>query len=168
MKKVLLIGLSVLFFSVLFLMLRPGKEIPVDFNIAGGSFLEDVQITQKKNGVAVWTLTASNAHFLGDENRAELSNISMALQKNGIVLHSEKGIYNLSDRSFTTDHIIKAEGKNYTINADSVDYDIASGKIRTDGRITVEGKGFKVEGKGMNADSAQKVKILHDVKATFD
>ena len=168
MKKVLLIGLSVLFLGILFLMLGTGRETPGDFRIAGGSFIEDVRITQKKSGSTIWTLTASSAHFLGDENRAELQDISMELQKNGVVLHAAKGIYNLSDRSFTTDSIVKADAKNYTITADSVDYEISSGKIRTDGRITVEGKGFKVEGKGMKADSSQRVEILHDVKATFN
>jgi LPS export ABC transporter protein LptC len=168
MKKILLIGLSFLFLVILFLMLRTGKEPLGDFRMAGGSFMEDVRITQKKSGSAVWTLTASSAHFLGDENRAELQDISMELQKNGVVLHAAKGIYNLSDRSFTTDSIVKADAKNYTMTADSVDYEISSGKIRTDGRITVEGKGFRVEGKGMKADSAQRVKILNDVKATFN
>jgi LPS export ABC transporter protein LptC len=168
MKKVLLIGLSVLFLGILFLMLGTGRETPGDFRIAGGSFIDDLRITQKKSGSTIWTLTASKAQFMGDENRAELQDISMELQKNGVVLHASKGIYNLSDRSFTTDSIVKADAKNYTITADSVDYEISSGKIRTDGRITVEGKGFKVEGKGMKADSAQRVEILNDVKATFN
>ena len=168
MKKILLIGLSFLFLVILFLMLRTGTETPGDFRIAGGSFIEDVRITQKKSGSTIWTLTASTAHFAEDENKAELRDISMELQKNGVVLHAEKGIYNLSDRSFTTDSVVKADAKDYTITADSVDYDISSGKIRTDGRITVEGKGFKIEGKGMEADSSQKVEILDDVKATFN
>jgi LPS export ABC transporter protein LptC len=168
MKKILLTGLSFLFLGILFLMLKTGRETLGDFRMAEGSFMEDVRITQKKSGSAVWTLTASSARFLGDENRAELHDISMELQKNGVVLHAEKGIYNLSDRSFTTDSIVKADAKNYTMTSDSVDYEISSGKIRTDGRITIEGKGFRVEGKGMKADSAQRVKILNDVKATFN
>jgi lipopolysaccharide export system protein LptC len=168
MKKVLLIGLSVLFLGILFLMLGTGRETPGDFSIGGGSFIDDVRITQKKGGTTLWTLTASKARFTEDENRAELQDISMELEKNGVVLHAEKGIYNLSDRSFTTDSIVKADAKNYTITADSVDYELSSGKISTDGRITVEGKGFRVEGKGMKADSAQRVEILHDVKATFN
>ena len=93
MKKVLLIGLSILFLGILFLMLGTGRETPGDLRIAGGSFIEDVRITQKKSGSTIWTLTASKAHFLGDENRAELQDISMELQKNGVVLHAAKGIY---------------------------------------------------------------------------
>lgn len=167
MKKVFMVGLSVLLFIGLFLMLRTGREFAGDLKISN-SFIEDIRIAQKKNGAAVWTLTASRANFPENENMAELNDINMKLENNGVVLHADKGIYNFSDRSFTTDSIVKAETKDYRITTDSVDYEIASGKIKTDGRITVEGKGFKVEGKGLNADTAQKVKILNDVKATFN
>ncbi len=168
MKKFVMIGLSVLLFSSLFLMLRTGKENIGDFQIKKrNSFIEDIKILQKKNGVTVWTLTASKADFTGSEDKAELSNINMVIQENGVVLQADKGVYNLSDRSFTTDSIVKAESKNYKIKADSIDYEVTSGKIETDGRIKVEGKGFRVEGKGMKADAEQKVRILNDVKATF-
>lgn len=168
MKKVLLIGLSVLLFSSLFLMLRTGRENIGDFQIKkGNSFLEDIRILQKKNGVTVWTLTASKADFMEGENKAELNNINMVIQKNGLVLYADKGVYNLLEQSFTTEDIVRAEAKDYTITADSIDYEASSGEIKTDGRIKVEGKGFKVEGKGMKADAGQKVRILNDVKATF-
>jgi lipopolysaccharide assembly outer membrane protein LptD (OstA) len=91
----------------------------------------------------------------------------MMLQKNGVILHADKGIYNISDKSFTTDSVVEAASKDYKITADSIDYEVSSGEIQTGGRITVEGKGFKVEGKGMKADAEQKVSILNDVKATF-
>jgi lipopolysaccharide assembly outer membrane protein LptD (OstA) len=168
MKKVLMAGLCVLFFSGLFLMVRTGKEFSGDLKISGGSFIEGIKILQKKNGTTVWTLTATRAHFLEDENRAELSDISMMLQKNGVVLYADKGIYNLSERSFTTSSVVKADAKDYKITADSVDYDVSSGNIKTGGRIKVEGKGFKVEGKGMESDGDKKVKILNDVTATFN
>lgn len=168
MKKVLLIGLSVLLFSSLFLMLRTGRENIGDLRIKkGNSFIEDIRILQKKKGVTIWTLTASKADFIEGENKAELSDINMVLQKNDVVLHADKGIYDLSDRSFTTDSVVKAESKNYKITADSIDFEVSSGKIKTDGRIKVEGKGFKVEGKGMKTDAEQKVSILNNVKATF-
>ena len=44
---------------------------------------------------------------------------------------------------------------------------MASGNIKTGGRVKIEGKGFEVEGKGLEADSGKEVKILDDVKATF-
>ena len=167
MKRVLMIVLSVALFSSLFLMLRTGREFTGDMQIKGGSFIEDVRILQKKKGVTLWTLTASKANFTEGEDKAELSDIKMMLQKNGVILYADKGIYNISDKSFTTDSVVEAASKDYKITADSLDYEVSSGKIQTGGKITVEGKGFKVEGRGMKADAEQKVSILNDVKATF-
>lgn len=170
MRKILMIGLSILFFSffsILFLLFRNNREINGDLKIKGNSFIEGLKILHKKNGIDAWTLNAKRADFIEDENKAELSNISMVIQKNGIVLYADKGVYNLSEQSFTTDGIVQAEAKDYIITADSIDYEASSGKIKTDGRIRVEGKRFKVEGKGMRADAGQKVSISNDVKAIF-
>jgi len=168
MKKVLLGVLSVLLVGSLFLMLGSGREFSSDLQIKGGSFIEGVRILQKKEGATVWTINASTARFLEGGDRAELNDINMILQKNGVELHADKGIYNLSERSFTTDSIVQANAKDYKITADAVDYDVSTGKIKTDGTIRIEGKGFKVEGKGMKSDTGQRVPILHDVTATFN
>jgi lipopolysaccharide assembly outer membrane protein LptD (OstA) len=168
MKKVLLGVLSIVLFGSIILMLRSGREFSSDLQIKGGSFIEDVKILQKKDGTTVWTINAKTAMFSEEGDSAELNDIHMLLQKNGVELHADKGIYNLSERSFTTDSIVQAHAKDYKITADAVDYDVSSGRIRTDGKIKIEGKGFKVEGKGMKSDTGQRVTILHDVTATFN
>lgn len=169
MRKVLFIWLSVLLLSGIFLMLRIGREMNGGFKMSSsGSFIEDLRIVQRKNGVTAWNLTASRADFFEGEDKAKLSNISMVLEKNGVVLHVDKGIYNLSDKSFTTDSAVKADAKDYKITADSVDFDVSSGDIKTDGRVQVEGKRFAVEGKGMKADAKQNIKVFNDVTATFN
>ena len=85
MKKVLLIGLSVLLCGGMFVMLRTGRETEGDLRMAGGSYIEGIRILQKKNGATVWDLTARRADF-ESEDRAELSDISIAFQKNGVML----------------------------------------------------------------------------------
>jgi LPS export ABC transporter protein LptC len=167
MKKIFMIVLSVALLGSLFLMLRTGRDFNGDVRIKGGSFIEDIRIQQKKKGATLWTLTASKANFTEGEDKAELSDISINLVKNDVTLHADKGVYNLSDKSFTTDSVVKAASKDYSITADSIDYEAASGNIETGGKITVQGKGFKVEGKGLKAEAGQKVRILNDVKATF-
>ena len=168
MKKVLLIGLSVFLFISLFLLLRTGRENIGDLQIKkGNSFIEDIRIVQKKKGATIWTLDASKADFTEGENKAELSDIHMMLQKNDVVLYADRGMYDFSEKSLTTKSVVKAEAKDYKITADSIDYEISSGKIQTGGRIKVEGKRFTVEGKGMKADEGQKVRVYNDVKATF-
>ncbi|OGW38500.1 MAG: LPS export ABC transporter periplasmic protein LptC [Nitrospirae bacterium RBG_13_39_12] len=167
MKNILKIGLFILFLSILFIILRNDREINVNLQFKGNSFIENLKILQKKNGITTWTLNARKADFIEGEDKAELSDISMVIQKNDVVLHVDKGVYNLSNQSFSTDSVVNAEAKDFTIISDSIDYDISSGKIKTEGRVEFENKKFKIEGKGMKADASQKVDILDDVKATF-
>jgi LPS export ABC transporter protein LptC len=167
MKRGLFIVLSVLSFSLLFIMLMTGREINIKLNMQDGSFFEDMKIIHKNNGITAWTLTANKAVFTESEEKAELNTISMFLPKNDVTLYADKGIYNLSEQSFTTDGAVRAEAKDYTITAETIDYEISSGTIEAAGRIEVQGRGFKIEGRGMKADEEQKIRIFNDVKATF-
>ncbi|MBE0426571.1 MAG: LPS export ABC transporter periplasmic protein LptC [Nitrospirae bacterium] len=167
MKRVLLIGLSVLLFGILFVMLRTGREDNGNFTMKGESFLEDIRIIHKEDGISIWTLTANKAEFIEGGDKAELNNITMAIPKNDVILFADRGIYSFSEHSFTTDGVVKAESKDYKITADSIDYEISSGRIKTDGRIILETKGFNVEGIGMRTEPEEKVSILNDVKAIF-
>lgn len=163
-----MIGLSVLLFVALFIVLKAGRENGGDIQVKGGSFIENLTIVQKKNGQALWTLTASKADFKENEDKAELSDINLVMEKDHITLQADKGLYDLSERSFTTDSAVKAMSRDYRITADSIDYEAASGMIQTQGRIQMESKGFRVEGEGMKSEAGHKVSILNDVKATFN
>lgn len=167
MKKIVLVCLSFFFVSMLFVILRSERELSKDFQIKGSSFFEGLKILQKKDANIVWTLLAKRADFIEGENMVKLSDITMTIQKNGVVFYAEKGVYNLSNKNFTAQGPIRAKATDYTIIADSIDYDDSSGNFKTEGFIAVEGKKFKVDGKGMRVDSEQKVRILKDVKATF-
>jgi lipopolysaccharide export system protein LptA len=57
------------------------------------SFIEGLKILHGDNGNTLWTLTARKANFTDDENMAELSNINVVIQKNGMTLSADKGIY---------------------------------------------------------------------------
>jgi len=162
-----MIGLSVLLFVALLIVLKAGRENGVDIQVKGGSFLENLTIVEKKDGQPLWTLTASRADFKENEDKAELSDINLVMEKDHVTLQADKGLYDLSGRSFTTDSAVKAMSRDYRITADSIDYEVASGMIQTQGRIRLESKGFGVEGEGMKSEADHKVRILNDVKATF-
>ncbi len=162
-----MMGLSVLLFVAVFIALKAGRENGGDIQLTGGSFIENLTVIQKKNGQPVWTLTASRADFKENEDKADLSDINLVMEKDHIMLQADKGLYDLSERSFTTDTAVKARSRDYRITADSIDYEVASGIIQTQGRINLETKGFKVEGEGMKSEADHKVSILNDVKATF-
>jgi len=97
----------------------------------------------------------------------ELSNLTVTVQENGMTFYADTGRYDLLSRNFIINSDIQAEAEDYRIITSSIDYDASTGNAKTDERIIVEGKKFKVEGKGMTLDSEQKVRIRSDVKATF-
>ena len=167
MKRIFLIGISVILCGILIAVLRDSGEISGGVKLEGGSFIEDLRILHRKSGTVDWTLTAKRADFLDNSEKARLKDIRMQIQKDGVSLFADSGTYDLATQSFTTDEMVQAEGDDYTIRADSIQYDISSGTIRTDGTIHVDGKGFTIQGKGLQADKDQKVHILNDVKATF-
>lgn len=166
MRKVVWIGLSVLLVGSIFLMLRTGREPEGELRIQSGSFIEGIRILQKKSGTAVWDLTASRADF-ESEDRAKLTNVNIALRNSDVVLFADKGVYDLSKKTFVTDSAVRADGKDYKITADTVDFAVSSGNVETNGRIKMEGKGFEVQGRGMKAETERKVKIYNDVTAIF-
>lgn len=167
MKKGFMAGLSIFLFSLLFIMIRDGGDISKKFRLQGNSFIEGIKIIQKKNGEILWTLHARRADFLESEDNAELSDMSMVLQKNDVILYTDRGIYNISGKSFTTNHAVKAQAKDFLITADSLDYDVATGRIETRGRVELDSENIKIKGTGMKTTTGQTIKLFDDVKATF-
>ena len=167
MKKSVLAGLICMLLFGIFFMLKTGKESDVDLRVTGNSFLEDIKILQKKKGETRWILTAKKANFLEGEDKAALQTVGLAVSGNNLMLYADKGTYDFSKKSFSADTVVEARGENYCITADSLDFDVSSSGVQTEGRVNLEGKGFAVEGKGMQAGKEQKVKILEDVKAIF-
>jgi len=167
MKRIPMIGLSIFFASILLIIFMSDKESSKDLTIESNSFIDGLKIIQKKDGTPFWTLTARKADFKGGKNIVELSDVIMVLHRNNVILSTDKGTYDLSNQNLTTETPIRAEGKEYTITAGSIDYEASSGELTSEDRITIKGKSFTVDGKGIKVDSEQKVRILKDVKATF-
>jgi len=163
----MLAGLVAVLLFGIFLMLKTGKESDVDLRVTGNSFLEDIKILQKKKGETRWILTAEKANFLEGEDKAALQAVGLAVPGNNLMLYADKGTYDFSKKSFSAETVVEARGENYRITADSLDLDVSSSGVQTEGRVNLEGKGFAVEGKGMQAGKEQKVRILKDVKAVF-
>lgn len=167
MKKLAMIGISLFFASIFFLLFGIDREGIKEMKVKSDSSFEGLTILQKKDGALVWTLTARKADIKEDENIAKLTDITLVLQKNGMVLYTDRGTYDLTSRDFTAESEIRGKAKDYTIKVDSIDYEDISGEFKTEGQVHVEGKKLRVDGKGMMVDAEQKVRILKDVKATF-
>lgn len=151
-----------------FVMLRAGRESPGNPQTSMSSFLEDVTIVQSRDGTAVWTLTARRADVLEEENVARLHSIAFTLPENHLTLTADEGAYDFSTQSFSTASIVEGRGDSFRITADSLDVDVSSGMIRTPGPVRLDGKAFSLEGRGMEAGRGETVRILGDVRATFE
>jgi hypothetical protein len=166
MKKGFIIGLSIVLTFLFFLIIRDRGDIDKNFQLRGNSFMEGIQIIQKEKGESLWTVYAKRADFLG-EDKAELTDMSMVMPKNDIVLYTGKGVYSLSDKRFTTDCAVKAHAKDFLITAESIDYDVSTGNIESDGRVELDSENIRIEGKGLKTATGRTITIYDDVKATF-
>jgi len=169
MKKSLLVLASFLLFSLFFFMVERGKTSKLDLQLKGESFFEGLRIIQKKNGVQNWLLTAKRADISKGGDEAALTDIEMEIKNKGITIYAEKGLYNLSTKKILIEGAITAKSNNYAITTGQVEIDSASGLLKTTSDVHIEGNKFILQGKGMEIkNNEQKVRILNDVKATFN
>jgi len=169
MKKSLLVLASFLLFSLFFFMVKGEKAGKFDINLKGESFFEGLKIIQKKDGVQNWVLTAKRADISKDGNEADLTGIEMEIKSKGITIFAEKGLYNLDTRKISIEGPITAKSDDYSITTGEVEIDSNAGVLKTDHDVHIEGRKFTLKGKGMEIqNNDQKVRILKDVKATFN
>jgi len=169
MKKSLLVLASLLLFSLFFFMVEEEKTNKLDIHLKGGSFFEGLRIVHKKNGAENWILTAKRADISKDGDEANLTDLEMEVEDKGITICAEKGLYNLDTKRISVLGTITGKNDNYSITTRQVEIDSAAGSLKTDADVHIEGKKFLLQGKGMEVNNnEQKVRILKDVKATFN
>ena len=169
MKKSLLVFASILLFSLLFYMVGGEKDSKLNIHLKGESFLEGLKIIQKRNGVQDWVLNAKRADISKDGNEANLTDIKMEVKNKGITIFAEKGLYNMNTKKISVEGPITAKNNNYSITTEQVEIDNDAGLLTTGKDVYIVGKKFTLQGKGMEVNNnEQKVRIMKDVKATFN
>jgi len=153
----------------IFSYVRSDRMARLNVQLGGDSFFEGLKIINKKNGVTEWMLTAKRADLANDGKEALLSGIEMKLEKQGMTVLAEKGLYDMETKHVSIDGVITAHNKNYVITTRQIRIDSPAGILETEDNVKIEGSKFNLEGKGMKADNnEQKVRILNNVKATFN
>ena len=169
MKKSLLVLASFLLFSLFLFMVQGEKASKLDIHLKGESFLEGLKIIHKKNGLQNWILTAKRADISKDGNEADLTDVEMEVKNKGITIFAEKGIYNLDTKKISIEGTITAKNNAYSITTGQIEIDSDAGLLTTGKEVLIEGKKFTLQGKGMEINNnEQKVRIMKDVKATFN
>jgi LPS export ABC transporter protein LptC len=169
MRKSLLFLASFLLFSLFFYLAGGEKTSRMDTHLKGESFFEGLKIIQRRNGEQNWILTARRADISKDGNEADLTDLEMTVRNKGLTIQAEKGLYHLGTKKISIDGEITATGRNYSLRTGQVEIDSASGLLTTEKDVSIKGRNFLLQGKGMEIqNNDQRVRILKDVKATFN
>lgn len=168
MKKGPPLILTAVLLCLYFLIVRDEKAIVPNLHQKGESFLEGLRIVHKKSGKKDWIVTAKRADIIENGDRAELSDLEVTVQDRDIKIYADRGSYDLIGKKLTINGPVTAKDKEYTVTSEDIEFESATGILKTDRQVRIEGKKFTLTGTGLHADNNEhKVRILRDVKATF-
>jgi LPS export ABC transporter protein LptC len=135
--------------------------------IKTNSYIEGLRIVDRKDGKESWVITAKRADFAKDGTVAVMNAVTMESVKDGMTLEAGGGTYNLSTRELHLDDNIRIRIKDSVISAEHLSWDPASGLLTSADRVSMAGDRFRIEGDGVTATKDQKVKVMKNVRATF-
>lgn len=135
--------------------------------IKTNSYIEGLRIVDRKDGRDSWVITAKKADFTSDGTVATMDTITMETAKDGMRLEADGGTYNLSTKDLHLDDNIRIRIRGSVISAGHLSWNPASGLLTSADRVSMAGDSFRIEGEGITATQDQKVKVLKNVRATF-
>ncbi|MCL4491554.1 MAG: LPS export ABC transporter periplasmic protein LptC [Nitrospirae bacterium] len=165
MKKILFLLAFVCFFTVLAIYSNREGDIKTKVQLGGNSYMDDVSITQKKNGIVKWLLKSRKAVFLND-NDVKLTALQITFPEKELTLTSESGMYDIEKRNLKIENNIKASTKDYDIVASTLFWDASKNELLSDEKVRIIGKKFFVEGDNLTA-TTDNAKLNNNVKAIF-
>lgn len=155
--------------SVFFYLIRSEKASRPDLQFRGDSFFEGLKIISRKDGAANWVLLAKRADMTADGKYALLSGVEMKLERQGLTVSADRGVYDMESGQISVDGALQARNDTYILTTSKARIDGRKGLLDTSGEVRIDGEKFELQGKGMQADNNDhKVRILKDVKATFN
>lgn len=158
--------LAVLFFLiVLAVYLNQDAGMRVNLSLGESSYMDDIKITQKKEGVVKWIANARRAVFLND-NDVKLADLKIMFPEKGLTLTSDGGMYDIERKNVEISGNISASTADYNIVAQKLLWDSSKNELVSDEKVTIVGKKFQVEGGRLEATSG-KAKLSDNVRAVF-
>ncbi len=153
------------FFAVIALLLEREGEFKPKVNLSENSYMDDVNITQRKDGVVKWIMASKRAIFVND-NDVKLLGLKITFPEKELVLNSDGGLYDIEKRNLKIEGHIKASTKDYDIVTNQLFWDAEKDWLFSDQRVQIIGKKFYVEGDDLNATN-DKATLNKNVKAIF-
>jgi len=131
-----------------------------------GTIMNDVTVVSRQDGRVLWSLKTDMANIPEGGSEAFLNDVTVDMPNEGLTVTAEEGLYGLSDGALSLRGGVRAETTQYAITTGSVNLDSESGAITSEDQVVMEGKRYKVQGRGLRALGG-KVWLLNDVKAEF-
>lgn len=129
------------------------------------SYMDNVSITQRHDGVVNWVLIARKAVFEGDD-KVKLAEMKITFPEKELVLTADGGTYDVDQRNLEIEGNINASTRNYNIVATRLFWNASGNELISDDKVKIIGKRFSVEGDTLEASSG-KAKLSKNVKAIF-
>lgn len=149
----------------LIVYLNQEKEARFKLSVSDNSYMDDVSITQKKDGKVKLALNAKKAVFITN-NDVMLADVKIVLPEKSLTLTSKEGMYDIESRNLKIDGNINASTKDYDIVADAIIWDSSRNEIFSDKKVRIIGKKFFAEGDNLTATSDKAI-LNKNVKAVF-
>lgn len=165
MKKLSFAAAALMLLSVLVFYLSQDKDAKVKLRLEDNSYMDDVRITQKKEGAVKWVLDAKKAVFL-TANDIKLETMKIFFPEKELVLTSNSGLYDVDNKSLKIQDNIKASTKDYDITATTLFWDSSRNELLSDEQVQITGKRFFAVGDTMTA-TTDKAILNKNVKAVF-
>ncbi|MCI0469529.1 MAG: LPS export ABC transporter periplasmic protein LptC [Nitrospirae bacterium] len=166
MSRMVIKVLAILFLIALAAYLKYGRDGSVLTLKGSESSMDDVRIIQKRDGSEKWTLEAKKAVFI-DNKEVKLYDIEVRLHKEGLLLRSNSGTYDIESKNLKIEGEVKASTKEYNIAASGLYWDSNKGELLSSDMVKVRGEEFYVEGRSLTATSGD-ARLNKDVRAVFN
>ncbi|MBI3592427.1 MAG: LPS export ABC transporter periplasmic protein LptC [Nitrospirae bacterium] len=165
MKKTLFLFASVCLFIVLVIYSGREGDMKTRVSFGSNSYMDDISITQKKEGITKWILKSKKAIFMTDNN-VRLDVLKIIFPEKELTLTSDSGMYDIEKSNLKIEGNIKASTKDYDIVATTLFWDSSKNEVFSDKKVQIIGKRFFVEGDDLTS-TTDKATLNKNVKAIF-
>lgn len=129
-----------------------------------GSSIEDVSITNKKDGHTMWFIHTDRTSLTPDMSSASLEGVTVSVESQDLQVKAQKGKYDFDSMDLELSGDVEARSKALVVKGQNVNLKSKTGEITSPGAISVNTKGFSLTGTGLTM-IGDNVKVENNVRA---
>jgi len=168
MKKIVFPLFTIVTLVVLTLVGYREDDIRISPSFKSSS-MHGLCLTHKVGNEVRWELRAEDAVFPEGATEITIKSLKLLIyDDHRIRLSAGSGTYNITTKTLTINKPVRINMRDTTLMTERLIWDGQKGLISTEEEITLRGKNFYIQGKGLEAEIKQeRVRILDNVKGVF-